>query len=154
MNLLIEQRSTSITSQLQPSSSLTSHYDMNNSSSSSLVLKLKRPPTHQQQENEPHATSMANEDASRSTPTTNSRLKRAIATPSLTATAGTRRASSPAFNGKQQASKRSVTIDNNNNDLTNNHLDENSATKRFKTNEFHVNFTSDAQLLDIPLSRS
>jgi hypothetical protein len=63
--------------------------------------------------------------------TNNHRLKRSIPN------ASTRRPSSPAFNGKQQTTKRSVTIDNNNNDLPS-HVDEISATKRFKSDNCHV----------------
>ncbi|CAF2357811.1 unnamed protein product [Rotaria sp. Silwood2] len=139
MNLLIEQRPTTITSsksQQQQQSQISNENDMNNSSSSSpLVLKIKRHTTKQQQNNSISTSShMSEEDNnSRSTPNTQ-RLKRT----SLTNTTATRRPSSPAFNGKQQqqqqATKRSVTIDNNNNDLTGN-IDDISGTKRFKRDD-------------------
>ncbi len=73
---------------------------------------------------------MANED--NNTKTTNQRLKRPIPSNS-----STRRPSSPAFNGKQQSTKRSIVIDNNNNDLTPN-IDENSSIKRFKQDDLNV----------------
>lgn len=75
---------------------------------------------------------------SRSTAST-PRLKRT----SIPNTIATRRPSSPAFNGKQQqqqqspSTKRSVTIDSNNNDLTPN-IDEISSTKRFKRDDLNV----------------
>ena len=70
---------------------------------------------------------MTNEDNK----TNNQRLKRPI--PNST----TRRPSSPAFNGKQQVTKRSMTIDNNNNDLTPN-LDDSLSMKRFKQDDLNV----------------
>ncbi|UJR22784.1 hypothetical protein I4U23_025816 [Adineta vaga] len=119
MNLLIEQRSTSITSKLQQTQSqLSNENDVNNSlSSSPLILKIKR---------QSNSLPMTNEDNN----TNNQRLKRPI--PNST----TRRPSSPAFNGKQQVTKRSMTIDNNNNDLTPN-LDDSSLTKRFKQDDLN-----------------
>ena len=120
MNLLIEQRSTSITSKLQATQSpLSNENDVNNSlSSSPLILKIKR---------QSNSLSMTNEDNN----TNNQRLKGPI--PNST----TRRPSSPAFNGKQQVTKRSMTIDNNNNDLTPN-LDDSLSMKRFKQDDLNV----------------
>ncbi|CAF2127025.1 unnamed protein product [Rotaria magnacalcarata] len=142
MNLLIEQRPTAITSsKIQQQSQISNENDMNNSSPSSpLVLKIKRHTTKQQQQqgetNNSISTSshMSEEDNNNSRSTTNTqRLKR---TSLLNATA-TRRPSSPAFNGKQQqATKRSVTIDNNNNDLMSN-IDDISVTKRFKRDDLN-----------------
>ncbi|CAF3354096.1 unnamed protein product [Rotaria sp. Silwood1] len=143
MNLLIEQRPTTITSsksQQHQQSQISNENDMNNSSSSSpLVLKIKRHTTkQQQQQNNSISTSshmLEDDNNSRST-TNNQRFKRT----SITNTTATRRPSSPAFNGKQQqqqqqqATKRSVTIDNNNNDLTGN-IDDISLTKRFKRDD-------------------
>ena len=144
MNLLIEQRPTTITSNLQPQSHVSSTQNEVNASSSPLVLKLKRH-TANQQENDLRSTSssssssaMDNDDDShshaRSTPT-NQRLKR------ITTTTATRRSTSPAFNGKQQASKRSVTIDSNNNDLTAQTDEISASSKRFKSDEFNVSFS-------------
>lgn len=117
---------------------------MNNSSStsSSLVLKIKRN-TAKQQVNDSLSRSSPmpddedddddNRQSTRSSSTQSSRLKRPN---SITST---RRPSSPAFNGKQQqqGTKRSVTIDNNNNDLPS-HLEEISARKRFKPDDCNV----------------
>lgn len=112
MNLLIEQNSVS-------SRSRRSHHAMN-TSSPSLIFKFKRDQTNP----------MAN-DETPSSRSNQSRQKR------LTIPTNNRRSSSPAFNGKQQATKRSVNIDNNNNDLSS-QPDENSMTKRFKSDEFNV----------------
>jgi hypothetical protein len=134
MNLLIEQRPTTITSKLQQQqSTLSNQNDVNNSlSSSSLVLKIKRQTTKQQTDHNSISLSMANEDNNNSRSITNNqRLKRPIPNSS------TRRPSSPAFNGKQQITKRSITIDNNNNDLPS-HTDENLSTKRFKQDVLNV----------------
>ncbi len=121
MNLLLEQRPTTITSKLQrqKSNNVKNHF-----STSSLVLKIKRQKTVQQTNRHSISYPMANED-------NNQRLKRS------TPNSSTRRPSSPAFNGKQQSSKRSVIIDNNNNNLTPN-IDENSSTKRFKQDDINV----------------
>jgi hypothetical protein len=137
MNLLIEQRPTTITSSKtqQQQSQISNENDMNNSSSSSpLVLKIKRHST-KQEHNDLHLNSshMSEEDNHTHSTTTTPRLKRT----SIPNTIATRRPSSPAFNGKQQTTKRSVTIDSNNNDLTAN-IDDISATKRFKRNDFNV----------------
>ena len=148
MNLLIEQRPTTLTSSKsqsqspspppshQQQSELSNENDMNNSSSSSsLVLKIKRHSTKQQQQqtNDIHSNSshMSEEDNHSPVP----RLKRT----SISNTIATRRPSSPAFNGKQQqnTAKRSITTDNNNNDLTSN-VDEISSTKRFKREDLNV----------------
>ncbi|CAF4732852.1 unnamed protein product, partial [Rotaria socialis] len=75
-----------------------------------------------------------NNDNSRLT-THNQRLKR----PSTNQTI--RRPSSPAFNGKQQSTKRSVTIDNNNNDLNPN-IDDMSSKKRFKQDDLNQSSTT------------
>jgi len=149
MNLLIEQRPTTLTSSKsqsqspspppshQQQSELSNENDMNNSSSSSsLVLKIKRHSTKQQQQqqqtNDIHSNSshMSEEDNHSPVP----RLKRT----SISNTIATRRPSSPAFNGKQQqnTAKRSITTDNNNNDLTSN-VDEISSTKRFKREDLN-----------------
>ena len=79
---------------------------------------------------------MSEEDNNSHSITTNiQRLKRTSLSNNTTPT---RRPSSPAFNGKQQqATKRSVTIDNNNNDLTPN-VDDISSTKRFKRDDLNV----------------
>ena len=110
---------------------------MNNSSSSSpLVLKIKRQTTKQQTHNDFNSDSshMSEEDNNSRSTTNIQRLKRT----SIPNTIATRRPSSPAFNGKQQqATKRSVTIDNNNNDLTSN-IDDISSTKRFKQDDLNV----------------
>jgi hypothetical protein len=136
MNLLIEQRPTRITS----SKLLQQQHenDVNNSlSSSSLILKIKRQTTKQQTDLNSIPLAMVNEDNNNNnnnnsrSQTTNQRLKRPIPNSS------TRRPSSPAFNGKQQVTKRSVTIDNNNNDLSSN-IDENLSTKRFKQDDLNV----------------
>lgn len=79
------------------------------------------------------------EENNHSHSTTNSpRLKRT----SIPNTIVNRRPSSPAFNGKQQqqspSTKRSVTIDSNNNDLTSNIDEISSTTKRFKRDDFNV----------------
>ena len=146
MNLLIEQRPTTITSNLQPQSHVSSTQNEVNTSSSPLVLKLKRHTTNNQQENDLRSTStssMADDEShlhARSTPT-NQRLKRITTTTTNSTTTATRRSTSPAFNGKQQASKRSVTtIDSNNNDLTAQTDDISASSKRFKSNEFNVSF--------------
>lgn len=148
MNLLIEQRPTTLTSpkpqtssssSQQQQSQISNENDMNNSSSSSsLVLKIKRHSTKQQQNNDLHSNSshMSEEDNQNNNSPT-SRLKRT----SISNTISTRRPSSPAFNGKQQqqqqnSAKRSITTDNNNNDLTSN-LDEISSTKRFKREDLN-----------------
>ncbi|CAF1397424.1 unnamed protein product [Adineta steineri] len=143
MNLLIEQRPTTITStkSQQQQSQISNENDMNNSSSPSspLVLKIKRHTTKQQQ-NDLSSTSshMSEEDNNNSHSTNIQRLKRT----SLPNTTATRRPSSPAFNGKQQqATKRSVTIDNNNNDLTSN-IDDISASKRFKRDDLNHSSSS------------
>lgn len=142
MNLLIEQRPTTITSsksqQQQPQTSISNENDMNNSSSSSpLVVKIKRNSTKQPQDDIHSNSSDMSEENNHSHSTTNTpRLKRT----SIPNTIATRRPSSPAFNGKQQQSpstKRSVTIDSNNNDLTTN-IDEISSTKRFKRDDLNV----------------
>ncbi|UJR26232.1 hypothetical protein I4U23_007575 [Adineta vaga] len=141
MNLLIEQRPTTITSSKsqQQQSHISNENDMNNSSSSSspLVLKIKRHTTKQQQYNDLNSPSsyMSEEDNhSHSISTNIQRLKRTSLSNSTTPT---RRPSSPAFNGKQQqATKRSVTIDNNNNDLMAN-MDDISSTKRFKRDDLN-----------------
>ncbi|CAF1002488.1 unnamed protein product [Rotaria sordida] len=141
MNLLIEQRLTTITSsksQQQQQSQISNENDMNNSSSSSpLVLKIKRHTTKQQQQQQNYnsistSSHMSEEDNNSRSTTNTQRLKRT----SITNTTATRRPSSPAFNGKQQqhATKRSVTIDNNNNDLPTN-TDDISLTKRFKRDD-------------------
>jgi hypothetical protein len=135
MNLLIEQRPTTISSKLQQQQSqLSSQNDVNNSlSSSPLILKIKRQTTKQQQiDLNSISLPMTNEDKTNSRITMNNqRLKR----PNSNST--TRRPSSPAFNGKQQATKRSMTIDNNNNDLTPN-IDDSSSKKRFKQDDLNV----------------
>ncbi len=78
---------------------------------------------------------MSEEDSNSRSSTNIQRLKRT----SIPNTITTRRPSSPVFNGKQQqqATKRSVTIDNNNNDLTSN-IDDISSTKRFKRDDSNV----------------
>jgi hypothetical protein len=134
MNLLIEQRPTTISSKLQQQQSqLSSQNDVNNSlSSSPLILKIKRQTTKQQIDLSSISLPMTNEDKTNSRVTMNNqRSKR----PNSNST--TRRPSSPAFNGKQQASKRSMTIDNNNNDLTPN-IDDSSSKKRFKQDNLNV----------------
>jgi len=134
MNLLIEQRPTTISSKLQQQQSqLSSQNDVNNSlSSSPLILKIKRQTTKQQIDLSSISLPMTNEDKTNSRVTMNNqRLKR----PNSNST--TRRPSSPAFNGKQQATKRSMTIDNNNNDLTPN-IDDSSSKKRFKQDDLNV----------------
>lgn len=130
MNLLIEQHPTTTTLSYQ------NDVKNNLSSSTSLVLKLKRQTKQQQQSNlDLISLPMVNEDNNNNCrlQTTNQRLKRPIPNSS------TRRPSSPAFNGKQQVTKRSVTIDNNNNDLTSN-IDENLSTKRFKQDDLNVSY--------------
>ena len=115
MNLLIEQNAIS-------SRSRRSHHAMN-SSSPALIFKFKRDTNNAMANDEPPpppATSRSN----------SSRPKR-LTVPN------SRRSSSPAFNGKQQTSKRSVNTDNNNNDLSS-QPDENAMTKRFKSDEFNV----------------
>lgn len=118
--LLLEQHPRTISSKLQDQSS----NDVNNPfSATSLVVKIKR------EKHDRHTlalSSMAHENNHQP-----QRLKRSNPISS------TRRPSSPAFNGKQQSNKRSVIIDNNNNDLTSN-LDENSSIKRFKQDHFNV----------------
>jgi len=134
MNLLIEQRPTTISSKLQQQQSqLSSQNDVNNSlSSSPLILKIKRQTTKQQIDLSSISLPMTNEDKTNSRVTMNNqRSKR----PNSNST--TRRPSSPAFNGKQQATKRSMTIDNNNNDLTPN-IDDSSSKKRFKQDDLNV----------------
>jgi hypothetical protein len=134
MNLLIEQRPTTISSKLQQQQSqLSSQNDVNNSlSSSPLILKIKRQTSKQQIDLNSISLPMTNEDKTNSRVTMNNqRLKR----PNSNST--TRRPSSPAFNGKQQATKRSMTIDNNNNDLTPN-IDDSSSKKRFKQDNLNV----------------
>ncbi len=80
---------------------------------------------------------MSEEDSNSRSSTKIQRLKRT----SIPNTIATRRPSSPVFNGKQQqATKRSVTIDNNNNDLTSN-IDDISSTKRFKRDDSNVSET-------------
>lgn len=142
MNLLIEQRPTAITSNIQQQ--LSNENDVNNSlSSSPLILKIKRQTnTKQQTDHSSNSSSMANDDntnndnnSSRIT-SQNQRLKR----PNTNHTT-TRRPSSPAFNGKQQATKRSVTIDNNNNDL-NPTNDDMSSKKRFKQDDLNVSLNN------------
>ena len=130
MNLLIEQRPTTKTSKLQTQS--TNENDVNNNLSSPLVLKLKRQTTKYPTDFNSNLLPMSNEDNNSRLTTNNQRLKRPIPNSPTT-----RRPSSPAFNGKQQVTKRSVTIDNNNNDLTSN-IDENSSIKRFKHDDFNV----------------
>ncbi|CAM2710265.1 unnamed protein product [Rotaria socialis] len=139
MNLLIEQRPTAITSNIQQQ--LSNQNVVNNSlSSTPLILKIKRQTTKQQSNHTSStALSMANDDNnnndnSRLT-THNQRLKR----PSTNQTI--RRPSSPAFNGKQQSTKRSVTIDNNNNDLNPN-IDDMSSKKRFKQDDLNQSSTT------------
>lgn len=118
--LLLEQHPRTISSKLQDQSS----NDVNNPyATSSLVVKIKR---QKNERNSLGLSSMAHEDNHQQ-----QRLKRPNPISS------TRRPSSPAFNGKQQSNKRSVIIDNNNNDLTSN-LDENSSIKRFKQDHFNV----------------
>ena len=116
MNLLIEQ--SSISSRSRRSHHHHHHHAMN-SSSPALIFKFKRDPN----------ISMANDDA----PASRSNQSR----PKRLTLPNSRRSSSPAFNGKQQTSKRSANIDNNNNDLTS-QPDENAVTKRFKSDEFNV----------------
>ncbi|CAF0815063.1 unnamed protein product [Adineta ricciae] len=147
MNLLIEQRSTILTSsKSQQQSQISNENEMNNSSSPSspLVLKIKR---HTAKHQQPHdfnspSSHMSEEDNNSHSITTNiQRLKRTSLSNNTTPT---RRPSSPAFNGKQQqATKRSVTIDNNNNDLTPN-IDDISSTKRFKRDD--LNSSSSAKV--------
>lgn len=142
MNLLIEQRPTTITSKIQQK--LTKNNDVNNSlspPSSPLILKIKRQTANQQTDLDSTSLPMINEDNNNNNSrltTHNQRLKRPVTTNQTT----TRRPSSPAFNGKQQqqqqtVTKRSVTIDNNNNDL-NPTMDENSSKKRFKQDDLNV----------------
>ncbi|CAF0959709.1 unnamed protein product [Rotaria sordida] len=133
MNLLIEQRPT-ITSKIQQQSNSNDvNNNLSSSSSSSLILKIKRQTTKQQTNLNLISSSMANDDNnntnSRST-IHNQRLKRPITNQTA------RRSSSPAFNSKQQATKRSVTIDNNNNDLNPN-IDDISSKKRFKQDDLN-----------------
>ena len=121
--LLLEQHPRTISSKLQDQSS----NDVNNPfATSSLVVKIKR---QKNERNSLGLSSMAHEDNHQQ-----QRLKRPNPISS------TRRPSSPAFNGKQKSNKRSVIIDNNNNDLTSN-LDENSSIKRFKQDHFNVSKT-------------
>ncbi len=75
---------------------------------------------------------MSEEDNNSRSNTNTPRLKRT----SISNTIATRRPSSPAFNGKQPT-KRFVTIDSNNNDLTSN-IDDISSTKRFKRDNLNV----------------
>ncbi|CAF1246554.1 unnamed protein product [Adineta steineri] len=139
MNLLIEQRSTTITSKLQQQQSqLSNENDVNNSlSSSPLILKIKRQSAKQQIDFSSTPLLMTNDDNNNNNSRlnmNNQRLKRSI--PNST----TRRPSSPAFNGKQQVTKRSITIDNNNNDLPT-HIDDISSTKRFKHDDLNSSST-------------
>ncbi|CAF1245174.1 unnamed protein product [Adineta steineri] len=139
MNLLIEQRSTTITSKLQQQQSqLSNENDVNNSlSSSPLILKIKRQSAKQQIDFSSTPLLMTNDDNNNNNSRlnmNNQRLKRSI--PNST----TRRPSSPAFNGKQQVTKRSITIDNNNNDLPT-HIDDISSTKRFKRDDLNSSST-------------
>ncbi|CAF3247584.1 unnamed protein product [Rotaria sp. Silwood2] len=146
MNLLIEQRPTTITSKIQQKQQqqLSNSNDVNNNlSSSPLILKIKRQTTKQETNLSSSSLSMANDDNnnnSRLTTTTtttthNQRLKRPFTNQT------TRRSSSPAFNSKQQATKRSVTIDNNNNDLNPN-IDDLSTKKRFKQDDLNQSSTT------------
>jgi hypothetical protein len=159
MNLLVEQRLSSIPSSSKsqtPSSPLSDQNDMNNSSStataaaaaSSLVLKIKRQAAREQQHGSDSSSTssrMAEDDGEQEEDTadtsnhsrSSSQMQRSTKRPNSNSTV--RRPSSPAFNGKQ-ASKRSVTIDNNNNDLPS-HLEESSRTKRFKSNDSNVRTT-------------
>ncbi|CAF1597614.1 unnamed protein product [Rotaria sp. Silwood1] len=157
MNLLIEQRPTTITSKIQQKQKQqqqqSNSNDVNNNlSSSPLILKIKRQTTKQQINHSSTSLSMANDDTknnnSRLTTTTtthNQRLKRPITNQT------TRRSSSPAFNSKQQqqqqATKRSVTIDNNNNDLNPN-IDDLSSKKRFKQDDLNQSSTTTTTKVD------
>jgi len=159
MNLLLEQRPTSVkSSKSQPISSTllvdqSNEYDVNSSSSSSsLVLKLKRQTTTTTTSQASRMTGEDNEEHDDQQQTRSTRMKQrshpssssSSSSSTTMATTTVRRPSSPAFNGKQQQqqqqqtnSKRSITIDNNNNDLSS-HLDDISSSKRFKSDQNHT----------------
>ena len=139
MNVLIEQRPTIITpSKSQQQSQISNENDMNNSSSSSspLVVKIKRHSTKQQSSDRNSNSSQMSEDDTNHHFSFETRPHVFFFRTSISNNIVTRRPSSPAFNGKQPT-KRSVTIDSNNNDLTSN-MDEISSTKRFKREDLNV----------------
>ena len=129
MNLLIEQRPTTITSQVEQQ--LSNQDDVNNSSSS-LILKIKRQTIKQQTDFNSTSLSMANEDNINSRITLNNQhSKRSILNPTIC------QSSSPTFNDEEQAKIRSITIDKNNNDLNSN-INNISSKKRFKQDNLTV----------------